>query len=193
MDHQGIRRFSWFSLHPITVAVYAGIALVLRLAGIIFGREGVRRRLLGIPEVLYIIPLGVILVATTSRGPLFAVIATIALLVAMKVLRPVAATAVMAAALLGVLAFNASCMTVGSLILNLDNGHSPLREVVLRGQTPEEFESLSGRTELWTELVPLYWERPMMGFGYQASRQLVRETRPWAGHAHNGLIETMLD
>jgi hypothetical protein len=68
-----------------------------------------------------------------------------------------------------------------------------LREVVLRGQTPEEFESLTGRTELWTELVPLYWARPMMGYGYQASRQLVLETRPWAGHAHNGLIETMLD
>jgi exopolysaccharide production protein ExoQ len=192
-DHQGIRRFSWFSLHPITVAVYVGIALVLLAAGLMYGREGLRRRLLGIPEVLYLIPLGVILMATNSRGPLFAVIATIALLVAVKVLRPVAATAVIAAALLSVLAFNASGMTFDSLIVSLDNGHSPLREVVLRGQTPEEFESLTGRTELWTELVPLYWERPMLGFGYQASRQLVLETRPWAGHAHNGLIETMLD
>ena len=192
-DHQGFRRFSWFSLHPITVAVYAGIALVLLAAGVMYAREGLRRRRLGIPEVLYAIPLGVILLATNSRGPLFAVVATIALILAIKVLRPVAATAVVAAALLGVLAFNASGMTLDSLLVNLDNGQSPLREIVLRGQSPEEFESLTGRTELWTELVPLYWERPMLGFGYQASRQLVLETRPWAGHAHNGLIETMLD
>ena len=192
-DHQGFRRFSWFSLHPITVAIYAGMALMLLATGIMYARDGLRSRRLGIPEVLYAVPLGVILLATNSRGPLFAVVGTIALILAIKLLRPVAATAVVAAALLGVLAFNATGMTLDSLLVNLDNGQSPLREVVLRGQTPEEFESLTGRTELWTELVPLYWERPMMGFGYQASRQLVLETRPWAGHAHNGLIETMLD
>ncbi len=192
-DHQGFRRFSWFSLHPITVAVFTGIALVLLATGIIFSRDGLRARRLGIPEVLYAIPLGVILLAANSRGPLFAVIATIGLIVAIKVLRPVTATAVIAAALLGVLAFNASGMTIDSVIVNLSNGHSQLQEVVLRGQSPEEFESLTGRTSLWSELVPLYAERPILGLGYQASRQLLLEARPWAGHAHNGFIETMLD
>jgi exopolysaccharide production protein ExoQ len=192
-DPQRISRFSWFSLHPITVAAYSGVALLLLVTGMMYAKEGLRRRWLGIPEVLYAIPLGVILVAANSRGPLFAVIATIALVVAMKVLRPITATIAVAATLLGVLAFNASGMTIDSLLVNFSNGNSPLQQVVLRGQTPQEFESLTGRTELWTELVPLYWERPITGFGYQASRQLVLEARPWAGHAHNGLIETMLD
>jgi O-antigen ligase len=192
-DHQGIRRFSWLSLHPITVAAYAGIALVMLTTELIYARDSDRRRRLGIPAYLYLLPLVVILIAANSRGPLFAVLGTIALVLGMRMLRVATVTAGAAAVLLGIVALGSFGVSINSVLVRSFSHNSRLTDYVMRGQTPQEFESLTGRTELWSDLMPLYSERPILGFGYQASRPLLLEVRPWAGHAHNGLIETMLD
>jgi O-antigen ligase len=36
-------------------------------------------------------------------------------------------------------------------------------------------------------------EQPFLGYGYQASRPLVLRIAPWAGDAHNGFLQTLLD
>jgi hypothetical protein len=71
---RGVERFSWFSVHPIQAASYTGTALIFIIAEVLFAPSSWRRRIMGLPVWLYLIPLGLILLATRSRGALIAVV-----------------------------------------------------------------------------------------------------------------------
>jgi len=65
--------------------------------------------------------------------------------------------------------------------------------MLLREQTVDTVLSLHGRLELWDDLRPAIAAHPLFGYGYQASREVVLDTAPWAAFAHNALLQTMLD
>ncbi len=64
--------------------------------------------------------------------------------------------------------------------------------------------TLTGRVPLWKALLLIGWKQPLLGYGFGAfwlgSGQmmpieiaLMRLRFPWAGHAHNGFIDTWLE
>lgn len=80
----------------------------------------------------------------------------------------------------------------------LDHGPSDqVRQIAMMGRDQHESKNLSGRTELWGELMDYYTERPMLGFGYGAfwTGRRVREISKSQGwevpHAHNGFFEVL--
>jgi len=72
-------------------------------------------------------------------------------------------------------------------------GTTPLMTFFSRGQPVDELLSLNGRTELWQHVYALFLERPLLGYGYLASRSVLLKVLPWAGEAHNALAESLLD
>ena len=68
VDYQGVSRFSWFSVHPVTAGAYAALASTLVLARGLFGtvEEGRNRSFLR--TAIYLLPLVAVLLATRSRG-----------------------------------------------------------------------------------------------------------------------------
>jgi len=70
---------------------------------------------------------------------------------------------------------------------------NPVAEFLFRGQRAEDVETLNGRAELWEGALTLLREQPVFGYGYQGSRRLLLDILPWAGHAHNAMIEALLD
>jgi O-antigen ligase len=65
--------------------------------------------------------------------------------------------------------------------------------VVFRNQDADQVAGFSGRGELWAGVTPLIMDRPLLGRGYQGSRAALLETMPWAGYAHNSLMQSLLD
>jgi O-antigen ligase len=53
-------------------------------------------------------------------------------------------------------------------------------------------ETLNGREYLWHYIVGLISDRPVIGYGYFASRFLILRKFPWAGQAHNDFLELLL-
>ncbi len=53
--------------------------------------------------------------------------------------------------------------------------------------------TLSGRTELWADAMPIIMRHPIIGNGYMSSKFVSEETDiDWdAGHMHNGFLETL--
>jgi O-antigen ligase len=193
VEASGATRFSWFAMHPISASIYTAIGFSYLACDVLFVPGAWRRRFVGIPTALLLLPLAAIMVAANSRGPLTALIGALGALVVFRYVRPGAAMALVAGCVLILLAAELSGVTFNSLLNRASRSDSPVAQLVLRGQTPGEFETLTGRTELWTDLVPLLVERPVSGFGYQASRELLLQIRPWAGHAHNALLQTLID
>ena len=56
----------------------------------------------------------------------------------------------------------------------------------------DDVSTLNSRTELWKQAWAYIIESPVAGCGYYASRYLLVKNFPWAGHAHNSFIETLL-
>jgi O-antigen ligase len=189
---RGVERFSWFSVHPILAASYTGTAVVFIIAEALFAPGSWRRRIMGLPLWLYIIPLGLILLATRSRGALIAVVLAGSVLLVRKYVNPWIAgfvgsiTFALYTTSLGLGLYSAR--TAGDL---LDDQH-PLIAFVLRQQSAEDFLSVSGRAELWHSVYAMFLDRPIFGYGYNASRNLLLKVLPWAGDAHNAFAETLL-
>jgi O-antigen ligase len=188
-----IPRFTWFALHPITAAAYAGTAaLLLGIEGL-FAPGAWRRRLLGLPLWLPLIPLVVVLLATRSRGALVAFLVALVVLGLRRYVNPW---------LVGLVSYSALALTaiawglglsVTALTQQFLDDTNVLGAFLLRGQATDEFVGLNGRTELWQQVQALFLERPLLGHGYVASRSLLLKVLPWAGEAHNALAESLLD
>jgi len=63
---------------------------------------------------------------------------------------------------------------------------------ILDAATPDDASTLNGRTALWDYAFQLIRARPLTGYGYYASRFLLLDLFPWAGHCHNAYLETAL-
>src|SRR5262245_1176947 len=78
---------------------------------------------------------------------------------------------------------------VGLLLLgNTD----PITRYLLRGQSLEEFATLTGRAKLWAFSEHFIEQQPLFGHGYGAGRVLLTSAFAWAGHAHNLWVEATL-
>jgi O-antigen ligase len=76
---------------------------------------------------------------------------------------------------------------------NLVASDNPIARTLFRGQTTDQLVSLTGRVALWEAAVPLFYERPALGYGYHGSRPILLRYAKWAGYAHNGFLQTLLD
>lgn len=173
----GYSRYAWFTMHPIHTAVILGLTFVL-LAGAFFGLpdpwlDRPRRWLLAGAVSA---PLAVAMLLTKARGALGGAlvgVAVVGMLSRHRVRRGVT--------VLGVL-------LVASLLI-FGVGQQAVVGVAVRGQTAEQVLSLTGRTELFKIAAELFAEEPVLGHGFQSGRGVFLERVPWAGEAHNFLIE----
>ncbi|MBI4641064.1 MAG: O-antigen ligase family protein [Candidatus Tectomicrobia bacterium] len=189
-----LERFSWFSVHPILAATYTATAVIFITSEAFFAQGSWRRRIMGLPLWLYLIPLGFILIATRSRGPLLAFVAAVSMLWVIRYVSPwIAGFTGYAVITLSAISLSAGFYSPSEAVEDLIGSGNPLIAFLLRGQTSDSLLSLSGRTELWQNAYGLFLERPILGYGYIASRSVLLGVIPWAGHAHNAFIETLLD
>jgi O-antigen ligase len=54
-------------------------------------------------------------------------------------------------------------------------------------------ETLTGRTEIWAELVPVVKQQPILGSGYASYWTTARRELHLTTHGHNGYLDTLLD
>lgn len=188
-----IARFTWFAVHPITAAAYASTAALFLATAGLFAPGAWRRRCLGLPLWLPCTLVLLVVFATRSRGALIACLLTLAVLGLRRYVHPWllrgSSYMVLACAAM-VLGLGVSLTTA----LGQATGETaPLMAFLLRGQAIEEFVTLTGRVELWESVYALFLERPLLGYGYIASRVLLIKVLPWAGEAHNALAESLLN
>ena len=193
VDYLGFRRFTWFAVHPIDAATLVALAMLFLLSELLYSAHGFASRLLRVPIVFYFVPLGAILVACNSRGPLIATAAAVAALLLRKRLALFSATMGLAVALIAAVAVVNSGETVASLLADAQASDNALIKLLFRGQTVDELSSFTDRSELWDATIGLIGSRPLLGFGYQGSRMHLLEIVPWAAYAHNALLQTLLD
>lgn len=181
-------RFGWFWTHPIAVGSHAALAGLAVLAGLLFREPSERLQKW---RVIAVLVFTVVVMATLSRGPLIAYMLTAGALVATRMTsRGVATLAVVVG-------------TAGALvILNLPGGMFTFYDALvaipgvptlLRDQSARDLFALTGRIELWRSLFPAFQDHPLVGHGYQVTRIVGTQIAPWAGEAHNGLLQSLVD
>jgi len=187
-------RFTWFAVQPINAGAQTGAVIVFVFCCGSYLRRGWRRKLLGLPLWSYLPPLLLILLATRSRGPLLATLIAM-ITVALRRYRRLRFAwwfgCIAAAALfVAVLNMNRNILTQPS---DLASNPNPISKFLMRGQSEADFFSMSGRGGLFQAEEGLFLARPILGYGYVASRDVLLDVLPWAGEAHNAFGETMLD
>ena len=188
----GLPRFSWFAVHPITVATLAGIAallLCLRLLDSDKQYPAAGRIWLWLPTVALI----GIAVLTRSRGPLIAFLGGLMIAVMVRRLNGAATAALGSVVLVGALIMANSGTTLIGLLSDLSADKGALGSLLFRGQAADAIMGISGRAKLWAETLPLFLEQPWLGRGFQGSRAALLEFAAWSGHAHNAVLQSMLD
>ena len=70
---------------------------------------------------------------------------------------------------------------------------NPIFRVLLRGQSADQLTGLTGRVELWRAALPMFFERPALGYGYHGARPILLRYASWAGYTHNAYLQTLLD
>ncbi len=178
-DDNGAIRYTWFEIHPIVTAGMLGLA-ILMLVSIylqspdpLFLRKGWKMAAGALGAVF-----AVLLLQTRSRGSLVATAAAVLILL----LSPRRGRRRLAAIV-------AAGIIAAGLTFFLAAGSEQVETWVLRGQTWEQFMTMSQRTELFEIGGDLFAEQPIFGHGYLLAGPLLRTHYTWAGHAHNVLLE----
>lgn len=188
-----IRRFSFFALHPLAVAGYAAIAALLIGARVLFRAPNDVRRFLRVPLWVYIPPLMTILLATRARGAIVGFgVAALILLGRKFVIGPAAHRTPLSLAVVVAWLAMTSAMAAQQL-MRFNDSNSAVTTFVLRGGSVEQLLTLNGRTDILKVVWELFMEKPDFGYGFMASRSILFEKIPWAGHTHNGLAESLLN
>jgi hypothetical protein len=187
-------RFTWFAVQPINAGAQTGAVIVFLFCCGSYLRRGWRRKLVGLPLWVYLPPLFLILLATRSRGPLLATLIAM-IVVALRRHRRLRFAwwfgCIAAAALfVAVINMNSNILTQPS---DLASNPNPISRFLMRGQSEADFFSMSGRGGLFQAEEGLFLDRPIVGYGFVASRGVLLNVLPWAGEAHNAFGETMLD
>ena len=125
-----------------------------------------------------IILLSLLLWMTDARGP---TIALVVALIAMLVVK-IRSTSVKATVLALVIS-----LALGIALVFQDNLLKPFQALLT-----DDVYTLNSRTELWTSVFRHIAARPIIGYGYYASRYLLMKDFIWGGHAHNSLLEVLL-
>lgn len=183
LDEDGLTRYAWFQIHPIVTAGLLGLSIVM--LGSMY---------LGLPDPLFRRPqwrmgavaligiFGLLMIETRSRGAIAAGLSGVMILIVFNPRRENRRPASLIAAAIVV-------VVIGFALLG---GAEQFQEYVLRGQTVEQVQSLSQRTELFELGKDLIRQEPVFGQGYLMAGPRFRTTFSWAGHAHNVLLEILV-
>lgn len=183
-------RFSWFTVHPGAAGTYSATTSLMILAWLFFGssKRARTRALAWIAAFLLVI----VLLATRSRGPVIAFAGVSCALVLMRWGRAWS----VALALFLVVASSALLLAVGASIDDVVRAaaasDAPALVYLFRDQTAEQFMHMTGRIDLWSYAAGIVRENPVFGHGYLSSR-IELQAISWAGYAHNGLVQSLLD
>ena len=187
----GYERFTWFGVHPITAANECAAALVMVVAAGLFGKESWQRRLARLPLWAYILPLIYFLIATGTRASLAAALMTASGLVAVRYIKRDAFPGPMftrsARRMLVAAAFIVPALAAVHVL------HIGLHEILYRNNSEANLSQLNGRMDLWPAVVSLIEKRPIFGWGFWGTAQLLLAILPFAGEAHDALLQSLLD
>ncbi len=185
-------RFAWFAMHPSTIGTFTAAAALYWMAELMDFGDGKRgsRRVSWIALLLLLC----VVFAAKSRGPMAALFAGTCVLVFWRIIR--SRTLVILVPLVAAFLLVAVVAMPSPLEL-LQEGEAvqnPIAAFLLRDEGFSTFMTLNGRTELWAAIIPLIVSRPVLGYGYLAGRLVLMDKVLWSpGHAHNALIQTLLD
>jgi hypothetical protein len=169
---------TWFALPPTATAVYIGTAALLLITEGLFAPGAWRRRLVGLPLWLALIPLVLLLLATHARGTLLAFLVVLGVLCCRRYVNPW----IVGSLSYGFLALAAMALGLGFAL--------PLS--VQKILSIEEGLGLSARVEFWQYVHALFLQHPLLGYGYLVSPRLPQGL-PWAGEVHNAMTASLLD
>ena len=171
-------RFAWQGMHPVGVGGLLGLAVIASTVLLMQSSNKARSTrtfLLGAWIWCWWL-----LLLTVTRSAL-------------------AATGVSLVALIGVYAYRgnsrgrALVMFLSTSAVGLLWWFSPvITAYVLRGQTTEQFATLTGRVQLWDYGMGLFSKAPITGYGFGSGRVLLTEAFPWGGTGHNLWVEIAL-
>ena len=191
VPHTPYLRFAWFFVHPISAAMLIGTAIIAIVTRTWFTGGAAPFRGPTLTTGLALAAMSVLLVLTRSRIPTIATgIAVLALVLRSRVPRWVTVAAATGALVL-VGAYVSSGLSITRWLA--ENSDNPLVTFLLRDQQATEIAELSGRDELWAAASTLFRVQPVAGYGYGGARLLLLDAAPWAGDAHNALIQSLLD
>jgi O-antigen ligase len=183
-----ILRFTWFAVHPIGAGVFAASAALFIFVHTLFPAGSERPWWsFGLPVWIFIPPLIWVLLATHSRAPLFAFAIAVTLLLARKYMIGTRALLTSDRVLLALLASGIMLLIPA---VTGRRGHR-ITYYLFRGQTTEEFVNMTGRTSLWDVAIDFLLQRPLLGHGYVAARDVLLQQVNWGGHAHNAVIDSI--
>ena len=132
------------------------------------------------------------LVLTNSRGPLLAFTAGAGILL-LKRLKTGTATVLMSFVLVTSLLIIGLAENIHTALVTLQATDNVIVRRMFRDQTPDQVPRPHRTGRALGQVASLRLSEPIAGYGYQGSRRLLLETADWAGAAHNGLMQTLLD
>ncbi len=172
-------RFRWLEVHPITVGVFVGIAVLVSLTYLLTAtrpRPGPVWPAWVYGGLLALATWG--LIATKTRNAVLGVTIGVAVLL-WSLYR--------GRQRLVVLALAALATAVGALLFS-----DRIVEYFVRGESAERLASLNSRTALWSEAYAAIAEQPVFGYGLSASRGIfLAETG--LGGGHNAALNVGVD
>jgi O-antigen ligase len=186
-------RFSWFAVHPIIASEEAGVALILFIVDALFRGEYRTTKRERWWHRVAMIALPAIILATRARGPIIALFAVLIVLVGLRYLGPNIGLWMIGLGLAGGLIWVVTDFSLADSLQTVSGSGSGLNAYILRQQSAGEVMTLSGRIGLWKAIYRLILARPVIGYGFVASRSVLLEWFPWAGEAHNAMLESLLN
>jgi len=180
-------------MHPGVIAMLSATAVVLLFATLVDRpRQPQGARGYAYLGYLGIVLFGALLLATRTRSDLLASVAASGVMLVRRV-RPrtdiLALVVIGSLAILGLVVTSFGGMDFFSRFLSDD---SSAGAYLLRGQRPEYFLTLSGRTVLWREMLPLVAARPVLGWGFESTRSVLLDVFFWAAYAHNAMMQALM-
>ena len=187
-------RFSWFAVHPIIASEEASVALILFIVDAFFRGGEYRAAKRGQWwHRLAMIALPAIIIATRARGPIIALFAVLIVLVGLRYLGPNIGLWMVGLGLAAGLIWVVTDFSLADSLQSVSGSGSGLNAYILRQQSAGEVMTLSGRIGLWKAIYRLILAQPVLGYGFVASRSVLLEWFPWAGEAHNAMLESLLN
>jgi O-antigen ligase len=190
-EQEKVFRFTWFAVHPLTVASSASLAFLLLLGRTLCAdrQPSWQRKVL---SWMALLSLFVVLILTNSRGPLLAFVAA-AGLVMWKATRSGLTRGIVGATVVFVVIVAVFGDSVGTLMERTGGANSFVAQRIFRGADMESLRGLNGRVEVWEAALPLIADQPLFGYGYHGSRALLSYRIPWASYAHSAYVQSLLD
>ncbi len=188
----GAPRFAWFADHPIQCAMHAGLAAILVLTPVLARKHVTTRPWVTMSAIVVALLLAGAGALTASRAPLTGLLAAVAAMIAVRHFS-VRQAAFVVVGIVGLVVLATALASPLMTLVDLNVEESTVLQMFLRSEGTANLLSFGGRLELWIGAMGLAAERLLTGYGFVASRGPLIEEFVWAGHVHNGPLQSVLD